>query len=264
MSDLHLNYIPEAGSLADRVILVTGAADGIGRVVAKAYASFGATVVLLDKSIEKLEKVYDEITEAGHPEPAIYPLDMAGATVHDYLDMSRIMEEQLNGLDGLVLNAAWMPGFVPFEQYDLEMWQKTMTINLTANYLITQACLPLLLKSEVGSIVHSAHEVTRAYSGAFGIAKAGMAAMMDIVADEYDNPDRFIRVNSVDSGPLRTEMRRSSFPGENIDTVAAPEAVLGPYLFFMCNPESKLTAQKVSLDKLDADFIWPGLKTEQV
>ena len=263
MSDLHLNYVPKAGSLDGRVILVTGSGDGIGRAVAKAYASFGATIVLLDKTIDKLEKVYDEITEAGYPEPAIYPLDMAGATVHDYLEMSRILKEQLNGLDGLVLNAAWMPGFVPFEQYDLEMWQKTMTVNLTANYLITQACLPLLLESNVGSIIHSAHEVTRAYSGAFGIAKAGMVAMMDIVGDEYDNPDRFIRVNSIDSGPLRTEMRRSSYPGENRDTLAAPESVLGPYLYFMCDDAGKVTGEKVSLGKLDADFQWPGLTTEK-
>ena len=263
MSDALLNYIPKAGSLDGRVILVTGAGDGIGRVVAKAYASFGATVVLLGKTIEKLEKVYDEITDAGHPEPAIYPLDMAGATVHDYLDMSRIMKEQLNGLDGLVLNAAWMPGFIPFEQYDLEMWQKAMTVNLTANYLITQACLPLLLEAEAGSIIHSAHELNRAYSGAFGIAKAGMAAMMDIVADEYDNPERYIRVNSIDSGPLRTKMRRSHFPGEDTDTLAVPEAVLGPYLYFMCNDEDSVTGEKVSLGKLDADFVWPGLDKEQ-
>lgn len=261
MSDALLNYIPEAGSLEGRVILVTGAGDGIGRAVAKAYASFGATVVLLGETIEKLEKVYDEITEAGNPEPAIYPLDMAGATVHDYLEMSRIMKEQLNGLDGVVLNAAWMPGFVPFEQYDLEMWQKAMTVNLTANYLITQACLPLLLESEFGSIIHSAHQLTRAYSGAFGVAKAGMAAMMGIVADEYDNPQRYIRVNSIDSGPLRTSMRRQNYPGEDKNTLATPEAVLGPYLYFMCSVDAG-SGETVSLDKLAADFVWPGVKTE--
>ncbi|RVU81721.1 SDR family NAD(P)-dependent oxidoreductase [Leucothrix sargassi] len=259
MSDALLNYIPDAGALDGRVILVTGAGDGIGRSVAKVYASYGATVVLLGKTIEKLEKVYDEITDAGHPEPAIYPLDMAGATVHDYLEMSRILDEQLNGLDGLVLNAAWMPGFVPFEQYDLELWQKAMTVNLTANYLMTQACLPLLVKSDQGAIIHSAHELTRAYSGAFGIAKAGMAAMMNIVADEYDNPERFIRVNSIDTGPLRTQMRRRNYPGEDTDLLASPEAVLGPYLYFMCAHDKAGTAETVSLGQLDKDFVWPGL-----
>ena len=219
-------------------------------------------MILLGRTESKLEKVYDEITEAGHPEPAIYPLDMAGATVHDYLEMSRIFKEQLNGLDGVVLNAAWMPGFVPFEQCDLEMWQKTLTVNLTANYLITQACLPLLVESEHGAIIHSAHHLTRAYSGAFGIAKAGMTAMMDIVADEYDNPKRHIRVNSIDTGPVRTAMRRSHFPGEDKETVAAPEAVLGAYLYFMCSHDDAGTGQTVSLDKIDADFVWPGLKTE--
>ena len=184
MSEALLNFMPEANALDGRVILVTGAGDGVGRAISKAYASCGATVVLLGKTIAKLEAVYDEITDQGFPEPAIYPLDMAGATAHDYLEMSKILSEQLGGLDGLVLNAAWMPSFMPFEQYDLESWQKVMTINLNANYLMIQACLPLLKQSKYASILHSAHYLTRAYAGAFGIAKAGMAAMLDIVADQ--------------------------------------------------------------------------------
>ena len=258
MSETLLNFVPQAGELEGRVILVTGADEGIGRAISKAYASFGATVVLLGKTIAKLEIVYDEITDAGSPEPAIYPLDMAGATAHDYLEMSKILSEQLGGLDGLVLNAAWLPGFMPFEQYDLESWQKVMTINLNANYLIVQSCLPLLKLSSHASIVHSAHQLTRAYSGAFGIAKAGMAAMMDIVSDEYDNPERFIRVNSIDSGPLNTQMRIVNYPGEEGKNNAPAEAVLGPYLYFMCGESAGVTGEKTCFDKIDADFVWPG------
>lgn len=262
MSESLLNFVPPAGALDGRTILVTGAGAGIGRTIAKAYASFGATMVLLGKTIPELEIVYDEIIEAGGPEPAIYPLDMAGATVHDYEEMSRILKEQLGGLDGLVLNAAWLPGFVPFEQYDLEMWQKVMNIDLTANYLITQACLPMLCESEHGSIIHSAHHAVKAYAGAFGIAKAGMAAMMSIVADEYDNPDRFVRTNSIDSGPILTQMRKLNYPGENADSLAEPEAVIGPYMYFMCDEAGKRTGESVSFDRIDAGFVWPGLKAE--
>ena len=258
MSEALLNFVPQADALVGRVILVTGAQDGIGRAISKAYASFGATVVLLDKTIAKLEAVYDEITEAGHPEPAIYPLDMAGATAHDYLEMSTILSEQLGGLDGLVLNAAWMPSFMSFEQYDLENWQKVMTINLTANYLMIQACIPLLKESEHASIIHSAHQLSRAYAGAFGIAKAGMAAMMDIVSHEYDNPERLVRVNSIDSGPLKTNMRIVNYPGEDLNGNALPAAIVGPYLYFMCDESAGTTGEKISFDKVDVDFVWPG------
>jgi len=258
MSEALLNYIPQADALAGRVILVTGAGDGIGRAISNAYASYGATVVLLGKTIAKLEKVYDEINDAGFPEPAIYPLDMAGATAHDYFEMSKILTEQVGGLDGVVLNAAWLPGFMPFEQYDLESWQKVMTVNLNANYLIVQACLPLLNQSKHASIIHSAHQLSRAYTGAFGIAKAGMAAMMDIVADEYDNPERFVRVNSIDSGPLNTQMRIANYPGEEGKNNAPAEAIVGPYLYFMCDESAGTTGEKISFEKIDADFVWPG------
>ncbi|PID44775.1 MAG: 3-oxoacyl-ACP reductase [Proteobacteria bacterium] len=262
MSESLLNFVPAEGALAGRKILVTGAGDGIGRAIAKAYAEFGATVVLLGKSIPEMESVYDEIVAAGAPEPAIYPLDMSGATTHDYEEMSRILKEQLDGLDGLVLNAAWLPGFIPFEQYDLEMWQKVMNIDLNANYLMIQACLPLLVESDHGSIIHSAHHLVRAYAGAFGVAKAGMAAMMAIVADEYDNPDRFVRVNSIDSGPLLTQMRKLNYPGERPDTLAPAEAIIGPYLYFMCDEAGKRTGETLAFDKIEADFVWPGMKAD--
>lgn len=261
MSEALLNFMPEANALDGRVILVTGAGDGVGRAISKAYASCGATVVLLGKTIAKLEAVYDEITDQGFPEPAIYPLDMAGATAHDYLEMSKILSEQLGGLDGLVLNAAWMPSFMPFEQYDLESWQKVMTINLNANYLMIQACLPLLKQSKYASILHSAHYLTRAYAGAFGIAKAGMVAMLDIVADEYDNPERFVRVNSIDTGPLNTQMRITNYPGEDGKNNASAEAVIGPYLYFMCDESAQKTREKIQFEKIAAGFVWPGVVT---
>jgi len=264
MSESLLNFVPNQGALDGRTILVTGAGDGIGRVIAKAYARFGATVVLLGRTIPKLEKVYDEIMEEGGVEPAIYPLDMAGATVHDYQEMSRILKEQLGGLDGLVLNAAWLPGFVPFEQYDLEMWQKVMNIDLNANYLIIQACMPLLSESSHASILHSAHHLTRAYAGAFGIAKAGMAAMMSIVSDEYNNRDRFVRVNSIDTGPLLTQMRKLNYPGEDSRMLAEPSAVTGPYLYFMCDEAGQRTGETIRFEKIDADFTWPGLEQADI
>ena len=253
-----LNYVPAGDLLKGRVILVTGAGSGIGRAISLAYARFGATVVLLGKMLKELEVVYDEIEEAGYPEPAIYPLNMEGAALKEYQDMADTFEEQLGGLDGIALNAGWLPAFIPFKEYDFELWSKTMTVNLHANVLITQVCLPLLEKSEDASIVFSAHDSRKAYSGAFGIAKAGSQAMMDILADEYDTKDNFIRVNSIDTGPVDTQMRRMNFPGEDMTTVVKPEALVGPFLYFMGPDAGQRTGEKMSFGKLPADTKWPG------
>ena len=253
-----LNYLPADNLLKDKVILVTGASAGLGRVLSLAYARFGATVVLLDKKIKDLEKIYDEIEAAGYPEPAMYPLNMEGANAKDYQDMAEVFEDKLGGLDGIALNAAWLPGYIPFREYEVELWLKTITVNLHANFLITKACLPLLEKSSDPSIIYSAHESSKAYNGAFGAAKAGSQAMMEILGQEYDHPDNFIRVNSIDTGPIRTQMRKMNFPGEDVETLARPEAVVGPYLYFMGADAAQQTNQKIEFERLDADLQWPG------
>ena len=253
-----LHYVPKDGFLKDRVILVTGAADGIGRAISLAYAHYGATIILLGKAIKPLEKIYDEIIEAGGAEPAIYPLNMEGANVHDYQEMAATIEKELGRLDGLALNAGWLPAFVPFKEYEIELWTKTITVNLHANFLITQSCLPLLEKADDAAIVMSAHKSNKAYNGAFGVAKAGLDAMMDIVADEYDGDEQFIRVNSIDTGPLLTQMRRLNYPLEDIKTLASPDAIVGPYLYFMGSDAKKRTAEHIKYDRLPADSRWNG------
>jgi NAD(P)-dependent dehydrogenase (short-subunit alcohol dehydrogenase family) len=252
-----INYVPESDILKDRVILVTGAGDGIGRAVAKACARFGATVVLLSKTVKKLEMVYDEIVQAGGPEPAIYPMNFEGATVKDYEDMGGTIESELGGLDAVVLNAGWLPTYTPLKHYDVELWSKVITTNLHANFLILRSCLPLLEKAKDPSVVFSSHFSERAFNGAFGVARAGAAAMLRIVADEYDDKP-FIRINGVDTGPLRTQLRKNNYPGEDPATLARPEAIVGPYLYFIGSDAGKRTGEIIRMDKLSPETQWPG------
>ena len=133
--------------LNDKVILVTGAGDGIGKVAALTYAKLGATVILLGKTVSKLESVYDEIIAQGSPEPAIVPLDLKGATKQNYLDMASTIVEQFGQLDGALLNASMLGELTPFTQIHEQIWNDVLQVNTTSQFLLAQALIPILKKA---------------------------------------------------------------------------------------------------------------------
>ncbi len=241
-----LRYAPPADLLAGRTVLVTGAGDGVGRAVALGCARHGATVILLDRDVPALESCYDAIEAAGGPRPAIYPLDLAQAGVDDYRRLADIVGEQFERLDGLVNNAGHIGAFTPFAQCPPELYREVMAVNLHAPFFLTQACLPLLQAAPDPAIVFSTHHLQRAYTAPFGIAKAGLAALLAILADELDT-DPAMRVNGLDTGPLNTAMRRAHYPGEPWADRPAPEYVVPAYLYFL-GPDSRgQTGHDISL-----------------
>lgn len=231
-------YKPKLKLLDGRTLLITGAGDGIGKALSIACAQQGATIILLGKTIKKLEAVYDEIEAEGGPKPAIYPMNLEGAQPQDYTDLVDTIEGEFGRLDGLVNNAGWIGALTPFKHYDLELWAKVFTINLHAPFLLTRACLPLLELADDPTIVFSTHHCQRAYWGGYGIAKAGQKGMLDILSAEYDSESNYpIRVNGIDTGPVVTRERRAHYPGEPLNAHPQPEDVVGPYLFFL-GPDS--------------------------
>ena len=234
------NYHPSPDALKDRIILVTGAGDGIGAVAAKTFAEHGATIILSGRTTAKLEKVYDEISNAGFPEPAIVPLDLEGATYDDYIMLAETIENEFSHLDGLLHNAAFLGALTPIQQYDLKLWAQVMQVNLTAPFLLTRACIGLLNKSDDARILFTTSSVAhkgRAYWGAYGISKAGQDNLMEILADELEN-NTSIRVNSIDPGRVRTRMRALAYPGEDPNLVPTPEEKMPTYLYLI-GPDSK-------------------------
>ncbi len=221
--------------LKDRVLLVTGAGDGIGKAAAKAYAQHGATVILLGKTIEKLEHVYDEIEQAGNPQPAIYPMNLEGTSAKDYQDMQMTLDKEFGHLDGILHNAALLGSLMPISQYDMEHWSKVMQVNLNAPYMLTRMCLPLLEKSDAASVVFTTDDVGikgKAYWGAYAISKAATNNMMQILADEME-ANTNIRFNCINPGKVATTMRSKAYPGENPNTIAQPADIMNAYLYLM-------------------------------
>jgi NAD(P)-dependent dehydrogenase (short-subunit alcohol dehydrogenase family) len=231
-------YRPTADLLRDRAILVTGAGDGIGAAAAKAFAGHGATVVLLGRTVAKLEAVYDAIEQAGSPQPAIYPMDLEGATSYDFEAMAGRLEQVLGRLDGIVHGAATFPYLSRIDDYDTDVWGKVLQVNLSAPFMLTRACLPLLRRSPDASVVMLSDAVGRhpkAYWGAYAVAKAGLEALMQVLADELSSAE--VRVNSLDPGATRTALRTQAYPTEDPAHLKPPDAV-APFLLWLAGPES--------------------------
>lgn len=245
-------YQAAADLLANRVILVTGAGDGIGRSAALAFAGYGASVVLLGRTVRKLEAVYDAIEENGHPRPAIVPLNLETASPKDYADVASAVEQEFGRLDGLLHNAAILGNLSPITHYDIELWHKVMQVNLNAPFMLTQALLPLLMRAEDASIVFTVHRVAeqgRAYWGAYGAAKAGLLGLARTLSSELED-NTGVRVNAVEPGEIHSGMRIRAYPGGDRSTWSPPESLLPLYLYLMGPDSRKVTGRCLTVSDL--------------
>jgi NAD(P)-dependent dehydrogenase (short-subunit alcohol dehydrogenase family) len=232
-------YQPPKDLLAGRTILVTGAGDGIGRAASVAFATHGATVILLGRNTTKLEAVYDAIDEAGGTQAAIYPMNLEGATERDYYELAETLDNEFGSLEGLLHNAAQLRLLSRIDDYDVETWYQVMQVNLNAPFMLTQACLPLLRKANDASVVFTSDHVGRkakAYWGAYSVSKFGIEGLMQVLAEETRDSSN-IRVNSFAPGPTRSNLRAHAYPGEDPSTVKAPDSLVPAYLWMM-GPDS--------------------------
>ena len=240
MTSCKIDYQAPGDLLKDRIILVTGAGDGIGRAAARTFARHGATVILLGRTIAKLEKVYDEIEAAGGPQPAIFPLNFEGAVLKDYHDMAETLDKEFGRLDGILHNAGLLGRITPFEQYNPELWDQVMQVNINGPIWMTQALLPLLKSAEDASVVFTSSGVGRkgrAYWGAYAVSKFATEGFVEVLADELEHLGN-VRVNSLNPGATRTQMRKQAYPGELAESLRTPEEIMPTYLWLM-GPESR-------------------------
>jgi NAD(P)-dependent dehydrogenase (short-subunit alcohol dehydrogenase family) len=240
-------YQPVSNLLKDRVILVTGAGEGIGKAAALAYAKYGATVILHGRTLSKLEAVYDQIEQAGGAQPAILPLNLSSATAHEYEKLLETLQGQFGRVDGILHNAGVLGERVPLEQYDTETWDEVMQVNLRAPFLLTQALLPLLHKSKDASVIFTTSGVgrtARAGWGAYSVSKFGIEALSKIFAEEFKDIDT-IRFNCINPGATRTAMRALAAPEENPEVLPTPEQIMPAYLYLIGADSQGVTGESI-------------------
>lgn len=247
LDTMHKSYVAPHNLLIDRVILVTGAGEGIGKQAALEYAKHGAQVILLGRTLNKLEATYDEIVAAGHAKPAIVPMDLMGATEQHYRDLASTIANEFGRLDGVLHNAGLLGIITPMEQTDVAMWEEVMKVNVTAAMMMNKALLPLLKQAEDGRIIFTSSSVGRkgrAYWNIYSVSKFATEGMMQVLADELEQTN--VKVNCINPGGTRTSMRAKAYPAEDPMVLKTPTDIIPTYLYLM-GPDSK-TVHGQSLD----------------
>jgi len=242
-----VNYQASANSLKDRIILVTGAGDGIGKAAAIAYAQAGATLILAGRTVEKLEQVYDQIIAGGGIEPIIYPVDFEGATEDDFNELANQCDQQFGRLDGLLLNAGILGQRTPLSNYREDVWTKVMQVNVTSQHLITKALMPILEASDNASVIFTTSgvgRVGRAYWGAYAVSKFAVEGMVQTWAAETEGLNS-VRINCINPGATSTQMRATAFPAENPGSIASPEDIMPAYLYLMSSESIDVNGQSI-------------------
>ncbi|ASG88556.1 YciK family oxidoreductase [Salmonella enterica] len=237
-----MHYQPKQDLLQNRIILVTGASDGIGREAALTYARYGATVILLGRNEEKLRRVAQHIADEQHVQPQWFTLDLLTCTAEECRQVADRIAAQYPRLDGVLHNAGLLGDICPMSEQDPQIWQDVMQVNVNATFMLTQALLPLLLKSDAGSLVFTSSSVGRqgrANWGAYATSKFATEGMMQVLADEYQN--RSLRVNCINPGGTRTSMRASAFPTEDPQKLKTPADIMPLYLWLMGDDSRRKT-----------------------
>ena len=229
------NYQAPKQHLKDRVIIVTGAGQGIGQSASIAFAQQGATVILIGRNQAKLEATYDTILTLGLPEPLIFPMDLNKATEDDFKAMAEGIYRQLGRLDGILHNATDFNNLSPLSIQTAQQFEEMFKVNVIAPFALTKACLPLLERSENASIIftsNSSAQTAYAYWGSHGISKAAADFMMKMWAQELESHPN-IRLNSVAPGALQSPQRKKTHPGEVHSQLPTIESAMPLYLYLM-------------------------------
>src|ERR671917_1244914 len=234
--------------LRGKVVMITGASQGLGRALALACAQEGANLVLNSRNADSLDPVAQEAEGAGVEVLAI-PGDVSRSTHVEMLVSAAV--ERFGRIDVLVNNAGLLGPRVPIEEYPEDEWQWVLDANLTAPFLLSKAVIPHMPKG--GSIINMTSGVSvegRPEWGAYSVSKFGLEGLTQILAAELK--DRGIRVNSVDPGGMRTEMRAAAYPDEDPTTRITPEENTAVFIYLASDESRKVTGARFKAQEFQA------------
>ena len=239
------------GRLENRIAVITGATRGIGRAVAGRFAAEGAELILIGRTTGALEEVDDEVRAASGRNATLVPMDLTDFDAIDRLGAA--IFERHGRLDILVGNAGMLGNLSPLAHTDPKVWDQVMAINTTANWRLIRSFDPLLRTSDAGRVVMVTSTVghePRAYWSAYAVSKAALEMATRIYAEETVTTN--VKVNILNPGATRTNMRARAFPGEDPETVKAPAAITEDFVR-LCEPACTLHGETVTAKESPAE-----------
>jgi NAD(P)-dependent dehydrogenase (short-subunit alcohol dehydrogenase family) len=228
--------------------MITGASRGLGKALTLTCAEEGANLVITSRSAESFEPVAEEAEGTGGEVLAI-PADISRSTHVERLVDAAV--ERFGRIEVLINNAGLLGPRVPIEEYPEDEWRKVLEANLTGPFLLTKAVIPYM--PEGGSIINITSGVSiegRPRWGAYSVSKFGLEGLTQILATELE--ERGIRVNSVDPGSMRTEMRAAAYPDEDPTTLITPEENTGVFLYLASDESRDVTGKRFKAQEFAA------------
>ena len=247
------SFNPPKGFLSNKTILITGASDGIGKCCALSFANHGANLILLGRSTKKLEKIYDSIHTFNPDGVTIHPLDFSAASISDYTQVAKSIEDQYDRLDGLIHSAGMLGARCPIEHYPVDTWEQTFRVNTSSIFLLTKFLLPSLRRSDDARILFTSSSVGRKGRGnwgAYAVSKFAAEGLMQVLAKEVEKTSN-IKVNSLNPGGIRTNIRKAAYPAENSESVPLPEILMPLYLYLFSKDSKGIHGEALEFKDFD-------------
>ena len=239
--------------LSGRTILITGATDGIGKVLAIEFSKLGSNIILLGRNSSKLDKVYDQLDNSlTSQKHLIVQADLGLLNNDSAHEILHAIAEEFTSLDGIIHNAAILGTMTTLEDYELSRWDEVLNVNLRAPFLLTKTLKTILETSTLPRIIFTSSGVAnmgRAFWGAYSVSKFGLKGLAEIFANELETTSS-IKVFNFDPGATQTKMRASARPAENPNSLKTPNDLVNCYLWFFSEESSESTENYFEYDDL--------------
>jgi len=239
--------------LSGRTILITGATDGIGKVLAIEFSKLGSNIILLGRNSSKLDKVYDQLDNSlTSQKHLIVQADLGLLNNDSAHEILHAIAEEFTSLDGIIHNAAILGTMTTLEDYELSRWDEVLNVNLRAPFLLTKTLKTILETSTLPRIIFTSSGVAnmgRAFWGAYSVSKFGLKGLAEIFANELETTSP-IKVFNFDPGATQTKMRASARPAENPNSLKTPNDLVNCYLWFFSEESSESTENYFEYDDL--------------